>query len=60
MVNEKQLLEADMSLMRYYEKKFKETDNEYERQRLMYELAMLDIEIYDLRKYLGYSDPGDF
>ena len=60
MVNEKQLLEADMSLMRYYEKKLKETDKEHEKQCLIYKLAMLDIEIYDLRKYLGYSDPGDF
>ena len=48
MVNEKQLLEACYSTMRYYEKKYNEASNNYDKNRYMKKLAELDMEIYDL------------
>lgn len=57
MVNEEQQLEACYSLLRYYTKKLKETTKEHERCKYLIELSELDIEIYDLEKYLEVNNP---
>lgn len=48
MVNEEQLLKACYSTMRYYEKRYNEATNDYEKDRYMKKMAELDMEIYDL------------
>ena len=57
MVNEEQKLEACYSLLRYYTKKLHETTKEHERCKYLIELSELDIEIYDLEKYLEVNNP---
>lgn len=57
MVNEEQKLEACYSLLRYYTKKLKETTKEHEKQKYMFELSDLDIDIYDLENYLEKNNP---
>lgn len=59
MVNEEQLLKAYISTMIYYERKFRECENEYEYEKYMLRLADLDVKIYDMILALGY-DPTDF
>lgn len=57
MVNEEQRLEACYSLLRYYTKKLQECEKEHERQRYLIKLSYLDVEIYDLERYLEEHNP---
>lgn len=48
MVNEKQLLEAYRSTLRYFEKKLAVAGTDYERMRWLRKCSELDVKIYDL------------